>query len=154
MEILHEAGLDGISRGARIDGGGDRHRKGPHARAPFAEFEEPRPARLGAEADEIAAEIVGVLFGLQADEIVVAEGAHRLVVVGERFEDVGRRTGNMEEEADRIVVAARSKLPGEWQEVIIMDPDNVVGRYEGRKGVGESTVDAQIAAEIDRSIFD
>ncbi len=76
---------------------------------------------------EIAAQIVGVGLGLQPDEIVVGKRADRFCVLRQDHQDVRRRARDMEEEADRIIVPQRAQLLGERQQVIVVDPDHVVG---------------------------
>ena len=55
---------------------------------------------------EITGEIGGVDFGLEADQVVLAERRNELLVVGQRGEDFRRRARHVEEKADLVLVAA------------------------------------------------
>ena len=82
-----------------------------------------QPALVG----DVAREIGGIDFGLEADQIVVAERRNELVVIWQRREDFRRRERNMDEEADLVAVAAIAQRLGQRDQMIVVDPDDVVG---------------------------
>jgi hypothetical protein len=55
----------------------------------------------------------------------------------------------MEEKANWIVVPQLPEFLGEGQQVIVVDPDHVVGLDERRQRVGETRVNPQIPGEFD-----
>ncbi len=103
---------------------------------------------MSARHAEEAAVIVAVVFGLEADEVVVGERADTLLLSRNREQQVGRRTGNVKEEADRIVEAPRPQLARQGDQVIVVDPDHVVGLEQLRQMVREERVDPQVAREV------
>ena len=60
--------------------------------------------------DQVVGEVVAVVVGLEADEIVMDEAAEDLLVLRQRLQDVRRRAGSVEEETDRVAVAARAQF--------------------------------------------
>jgi hypothetical protein len=57
-------------------------------------------------AREIAAEVEGVVAGLEADEVVFAERWHETLVVGQSGQHFWRRTRDVKKETDAVLVAA------------------------------------------------
>ena len=99
---------------------------------------------------EILAQIIRIVLGLCSDEIVMTpERAHGLQMLRQGEEDVGRRAGDVEEKADRIVVSARAQFLRQRQQMVVVHPDPIVRPDEPGQRVGEEGVDAQIAAELD-----
>src|SRR5665213_3872085 len=109
---------------ARVNGRRDRNRERADYHLAAIDFKMARRS-LGFAAlnGEIASEIFCILCGLQSHEIIMAESPHRLPMFWKRLENVGRRTWDMKEETDRIIVSSRPQLSGERQQMIIMDPD-------------------------------
>ena len=101
----NEARFHGIARDPCIGRGIDAHRKRANAHIAAAEFEGFAGRSCDAVPDlEIAAQIVGIGLGLQPDEVVMGKRADRFCVLRQDHQDVRRRTRDMEEEADRIIV--------------------------------------------------
>ena len=97
---------------------------------------------------EEAAVIVTVVLGLEAHEVVVAERADALLLARDGEQKVRRRAGDMQEEAERILVTARAQFPGERDQVIIVNPDQVVGLEELGELVGEQSVHPEVARKV------
>ena len=109
--------------------------------------------RLRAQRRQIVGEVVAVVVGLEADQIVMDEAAEDLLVVGQRRQNVGRRAGNVEEEADRIDAAARAEFARQRHQVIVVHPDDVVVLDDRVELFGEQAVDAHVAALVGARIF-
>src|SRR5215470_7080982 len=102
------------------------------------------PAFVG----EIAAEIEGVIAGLKAHQVVVTERREEPLMMRQCRDDLRRRTRNVEEEANAILVAQIAQRLGEWDQVIVMDPDQIVGLDQLVELPGEGIVDPQVSTEI------
>ena len=63
--------------------------------------------------DGVAGEVLAVAHGLEADEVVGEEGAGELLVVRQRRDDLGRREGDVEEEADGVGRLPLAQIGGE-----------------------------------------
>ena len=74
-------------------------------------------------------------------------------MVGQRRQNVGRRAGNVEEEADRVDAAAGPQLAGQRHQVIVVHPDDVVFLEDFVELLGEQAVDAHVAALVGARIF-
>ena len=82
-------------------------------------------------------EIVAVVFGLEADQIVIGQPAEDLPVMRQGLQNVRRRAGNVQEKADRIAMAARAQLASERHQMIVVHPDDVVLVEQRAQAVGE-----------------
>src|SRR4029077_3633847 len=102
---------------------------------------------------EIATEIESVIAGLKAHQIGVTKRREKLLMVRQRRTELGWRTGNMEEEADPVLVAKLAQRLGERYQVIVMNPDQIVGLDQLMQLPGEGVVDPQVSAEIAMSEF-
>ena len=109
--------------------------------------------RLRAQRRQVMGEVVAIVVGLEADQVVMDEAAEDLLVVGHRRQDVGRRAGNVEEEADRVDAAARPEFAGERHQMIVVHPDDVVVLDDRVELIGEQAVDAHVAALVGARIF-
>ena len=107
-------------------------------------------AAVGAAAfgDKIADEVSHVGFGLKPDEVVLQQLRQQLVVVGQHRHHFRRRERDVEKKSQRIGVTALPQLGGHGDQVIIVDPNNVVRSQNFRKLVGEVAVHAKIAGEV------
>ena len=98
-------------------------------------------------------EIVAVVFGLEADEIVVGEAAENLPVMRQGLQDVRGRAGRVEEKSDRVAVAARAQLASEQHQMIVVHPDDVVLLEQRAQAVGEHAIDPHVAAGVGARIL-
>ena len=94
--------------------------------------------------DGVAGEVLAVAHRLEADQVVGEEGARELLVMRQRREDLGRREGDVEEEADRVGHLPLAQIGGERDELVVVHPDRVVGVEERRDLLGEAPVDGEI----------
>jgi hypothetical protein len=97
---------------------------------------------------EIAREVVGIVVGLQADQIVGRQLRNQPFVVRQRGENLRRRKRHVQEIADAVAMAAVAQHLRQRNEMIVMHPDDVVGLQQIGELVGKVRVDAAIAAEI------
>ncbi len=84
-------------------------------------------SRMMAFALDIAREIRGIGVGLEADQIVFAQGGNDALVMRQAGDDLHRRKRRVQEKADAVLVTEFAQGLGEQQEMIIMHPDDVVG---------------------------
>ena len=97
---------------------------------------------------EIAGEIGRVILGLQTDEIVGAQLRDQPFVVRQCGDDLGRWERNVQKEPDPVAVTAIAKHLGEWHEMIVMHPHEVVRLEDIVELRGEMRVDPPIPAQI------
>ena len=64
---------------------------------------------------------------------------------GEREQDIGGWPGNMQEEADACPHSALAQASRQRNEVVIVDPDDVVWSQKGGDAIGEPFVDRLVA---------
>ncbi len=76
---------------------------------------------------EAPGQIGSVARRLHADEIIGGETPQDALVTGEHCRHLMRRPGNMHEEADAIGTAELAQIIGKRDQVIIVNPDDVVG---------------------------
>src|SRR5690606_1191365 len=127
----------------------DADRKALHAGLLLAELDHVRSPVDGAELlDERAPEVVRVEIRLHADEVVFHDGAQELAAARQGTEHFGRGPRDMVEIADAVGHAEGAQLSGEGDQVIIVNPDEVVGADQSRYGGGEAAVDAQVSGII------
>ena len=104
-------------------------------------------------ATQAAGEILEVVVGLEADEIVMREPAHDLLMHRHGEEHIGRRPGDVQEEADLVLEAHLAQFGGQRDQMVVVDPDDVVRLDQRRQPVGEEAVDAEIAGHFLAAIF-
>jgi hypothetical protein len=97
---------------------------------------------------EIAREIRRIAVGLKADQIVVAKRRDQLLVVRHGREDLRRGHRNVKEEANSVLVTAPSQRFGQWHQVIVMHPHEIVGPEYLIKLSGKVFIDSLITGEI------
>ena len=89
-------------------------------------------------------EAVEPFLRLEADQIVLQHRAHQALVIRQGDEQACRRPGDMEEEPDPVRDAARTQTFAERDQVIIVDPDEIVFFDQRRDRFGEGFVDALV----------
>src|SRR3546814_5189115 len=102
---------------------------------------------------DIMAEGFQPFLGLEADHVIGKQSAHQPLVIGERDQQPRGRPGDMQEEADPVLEAAVAKLLAERDQMIVVDPDEVVGFYKRRDSLREALIDPLIAAAEAAVIF-
>ncbi len=89
---------------------------------------------------------VGV--GLETDQVVVAERLKQVVVRWDGGEDFRRRKRDMQEEADAVADAQLTAGFGEGNQVVVVDPDDVVGLEQRLELLGQHGVDPPVAVVL------
>ena len=102
---------------------------------------------------DIMAEALQPFLGLEADQVVGEHRADQPLVEGQRHQQPARRPGDVEEEADPVLHAALAQLLAERDQMIIVDPDQVVRLDQRRDRLGEALVDPLVAAAEAAVIF-
>ncbi len=93
----------------------------------------------------IAEEILAILLGLEAEQIVGQHRRDQLAMIGHALHHRGDRPRRMQEEADRIVDAEIAQLRAEREEMIILHPERRLGLAEAHQGARHEGVDLAIA---------
>ena len=93
------------------------------------------------------AEISKIGFGLKADQVIFEERLQQPLVLGNRHQDVWWRKRNMEEETDLGVHATRAQPRPKRDEMIVLDPDEVVGLQHRRKHLSKPVIDSPVAVD-------
>src|SRR5690348_13906168 len=75
---------------------------------------------------KITSEIECVISGLEAHEIVFAEQRNEPLVVRQRSQYFWGWARDVKEKSDAILMSALAQCLGEWHQVIIMHPDEVI----------------------------
>src|SRR5690606_17989660 len=97
--------------------------------------------------DHVAGEVAGVALGLEAEEVEIRKAAREAMVLGQGGEDLGRREGDMVEEADPPAPAGISQFLAEEEEVVVMHPDPVAWPEQAVDEAAEAAVDLGIGLE-------
>ncbi len=98
--------------------------------------------------DEIADEIARIPLGLEADHVVLQQQRDQLLVVRQRCQHLWRGHRDMKEKADPVGVAAAAQRVRDRDEVIVMDPDEVIG-FDDLSELGcEMIVHSHVSGEI------
>jgi len=126
----------------------DADRKDIDAYRPLGNGEIKIVAVQAAFAREVAAEIKGVVSGLEADKVVFAERWNEALVVRQRGQHFRRWARDVKEEADTVLVAALAERLGERHQVIIMHADEILWPEHIVQFAREVIIDSQIAAQI------
>ena len=110
----------------------------------------PRCPAVGAAAlgDKIADEVSHVGFGLKPDQVVLQQLREQPVVVRQHRHHFRGGERHVEKKSQRIGVTALPQLGGHGDQMIVVDPDNVVRSQNFRKLVGEMAVHAKIAGDV------
>ncbi|VTQ83918.1 Uncharacterised protein [Stenotrophomonas maltophilia] len=94
-----------------------------------------------AEQAQVGLETIGVALGLEADQIVGVQRGEQSQVVGHRLQQVGRRHRDVQEKADAAADAALAQQCAERDQVVVVDPDDVILSQQWRELVGEQRID-------------
>ncbi|KAG1090440.1 hypothetical protein G6F40_013130 [Rhizopus arrhizus] len=86
-------------------------------------------------------EAIGVALGLEADQVVGIQRGEQPQVIGHGLQQVGRGHRDVQEEADAAADAAFAQQRTERDQVVVVDPDDVVLAQQRGELVGEQRVD-------------
>ena len=76
---------------------------------------------------DVAAEIVAVGAGLEADDVIDHERVAEPLLTGNGREDLRRGEGRVQEKADARGAAPAPQFLGQRDQMIVVDPDQIVG---------------------------
>ncbi len=93
------------------------------------------------------------VFGLEADEVVGAQRLHHRFVARQRDQHLRRRERRVEEETDAVGDAELAQLLTEWDQMVVMHPDEIIGLDQGCEYFGEAPIDIGIDARRIAPIF-
>src|SRR5208283_3563028 len=136
----------GIAREPRVSGRLDADRKSADPGLASVHFESQAAPSLGARfRQDVRGEIIAIVLGLKADEIIVCKGAEDLFVVRQCAQNIQRSTGDVQEETDRIEMPSGAQFARQRHQVVVMHPNDIVFSDEGAEPIGEQAIDAHIA---------
>src|SRR5690606_38267525 len=92
-------------------------------------------------------EVLHVLMRMEANQIRAKEAADNLPLPGlvQHAKHLERREWNVKKKSDRRLRLLRANKSGHMHELIIMDPDNIVGPHDGQQLFRKDFVDFAIA---------
>ena len=120
----------------------------PHGNLTAGSLEHAHVVHRVAFGHQIANEISRIALGLKTDDVVFEQQRNELLVVGQRRQNLGWRERNVQEEADAIGMAAPPQRGGDRDQVVVVNPDQIVLVDHLFQFGGEVLVDAEIAAQI------
>ena len=136
-------------------GGVHRDREGAHPQLALPEAQCPdgaptRDFHLGKEQADALDEVPAVPDGLEPDEVEVEERVEHLEAPGQLDEHVQGRKRDVEEERRPEGRLAGRERRGHPHEVVIVDPDEIVGRRDPQDRVGEPLVHGLVRRPVRR----
>ena len=127
----------------------DTNRKNTDADRPVPPLECERiAAQHSAFLSQVAREICSVDFGLKTHKVAMTHGRNEMFMIWKCRQKLWGWKRDMVKKPDFVAVPAIPKCLGQRQQVIIMNPDNVVGLQNLVQLRGEALVNPHIAAEI------
>ena len=97
---------------------------------------------------DVVAERFEPFARLEPDHVIGEQRLDQPLVVGQRNEQPGRRPGDMEEEPHAVLQPLLAQQPAQRDHVVIVHPDEVVGRDVRRDLLAEDAVHPLVAALI------
>ena len=91
-------------------------------------------------AGQVVGELLDVGAGVQAHDIILGEVAAELLMAGQGRKDLGRRERDVEEEAHPLPAAETAQLARQRDQMVVVDPEQVVVAQERLQGCGEARV--------------
>ncbi len=85
-----------------------------------------------------------IVFGLEAQQIVVAQHFQQLFVRRQRVENLWRRERNVQEEADAVSNAQLAQRGSKRQQMIIVDPQNIVRLNQRLQAASQLFIDVTV----------
>ena len=153
LDLLGERRTPGVARQPAIDRRLDAHRERAYTDPEPIDFVGAATNLPRALRDQIVAEIVAIVLGLEADEIVMGEASENVLMRRQGLQDIGWSEGYMEEESNSVLAAPGAQFATERHKVIIMNPNDVVLADERAQLVGKPPVDAHIPRRVGPRIF-
>ena len=98
-------------------------------------------------ADDVALEMLNVLIGLQPDQIKGEERPHKPLVLRDGRHDFLRRQRDVQEEAHALLAAHGAQFSRQRNQVVVVNPDDVVRLKHRHQLAREQLVDAPVSAD-------
>jgi hypothetical protein len=111
-------------------------------------LEQPHFAQLVAFGHQVANEIAGIAFGLEADNVVLQQQWYQLLVLRQRGQNLRRRKRNVQEKPDPVGVPAPPQGVRDGNQMIVVYPDQIVVFDDFFELGREMIIHPEIAAEI------
>ena len=149
------AGLgDGRSR-LRLDlFGVDPDREGADAdHATVAEHQLPVTLLRPAIQARIRAEAIRVASGLESHQVMREQRAEQTRVIRQRDGQIRGRHRHVQEEADAATHAAFPQQRGQRDQMVVVDPDQVVGRQQRHQPIRECGIHASVTVAGHTAVF-
>ncbi|MGY2809985.1 hypothetical protein ACVIHF_006715 [Bradyrhizobium sp. USDA 4506] len=96
----------------------------------------------------IAQEVLAVLIGLEADQVIGQHRLDQLAMIGHARDHRARRPWRVQEEADRLRDAEIAQLGAECEEMIILDPEHGIRLAEAQQRARHERVHFAIARVV------
>lgn len=97
---------------------------------------------------EALAEIPCIRLGLKAQQIIAGHGMQEFFAPRKRQEDIRGGPGDMHEKPDPVPDSKQPQFSGQGDQVIIMDPDQIIGADQRRETFSEKAIDAEITLGV------
>jgi hypothetical protein len=133
--------------------GSDADGAGLELHRPPLEKEPVHAARQTQDPEDGGAEVGEVPVGLKGGVVGPQHTEEELLAVGEDPEDLRRREGDVEEEADRHVGHRFPEEAGKQHEVVVVHPDEIPGLETVDYGVAEAVVGLDIGLPASRGVL-
>ncbi len=85
---------------------------------------------------------------MEADQVEIEHRLHQSPVVGQGDQQLTRRPGRVQEEADPVADAQAAQVPRHRDHVIVVNPDDVVRLDHRRQNLGEPSIHPLIALAV------
>ncbi|MNE72002.1 hypothetical protein D3C80_1679130 [compost metagenome] len=87
-------------------------------------------------------------LGVEADQVEIEHRFHQPPVMRQGDQQLTRRPGRVQEEADLVLHPQTAQVPRHRDHVVVMDPDDVVGLDQRLQHLGEAAVGPFIALAV------
>src|SRR5690606_8667974 len=101
----------------------------------------------------IMLKIAEIGIGLEANDIELKQALDQPTMLRHCRENLWWREGDVEEESDPLLAAALAQFGGKRDEVIVVDPDYIIGLQDGHQRIGEFRIHAAIAVQEVRLVL-
>jgi hypothetical protein len=97
--------------------------------------------------------VLAIMFGLETKHVIGGQARQKCLVHRHGMEDVRCRPGNVQEEADPVGHTLTAQLGGQRDEMIVVDPDQVVRLDERQEAACKEAVHAEVTGHLAPAIF-
>src|SRR5262249_23800380 len=119
-----------------------------YSRLAASDFEYSHLARRVALRHEVANEIARVAFGLKSHNVILHEQRDQLLMLRQRGYDLRGRERNVQEKPDPVGMASTPQGVRDRDQVIIVDPNEIIILDDFLKFDREVIIDPEIPAEV------